>query len=414
MTKNKNSHQYKSMTRAICLYVKLVCPLTAGIMLMSTVSYAQPAKGASKFLGNITTGGNVRSDFNNYWNQITPENESKWASVEGSRDVMNWGGVDRVKNYAEQNNIPWKFHTLIWGSQHPGWIMGLSQSEQLAEITEWFDEAAKRYPDVDMIDVVNEAYDSHAPAPFKNALGGNGSTGFDWIIKSFQMARQRWPKAILIYNDYNNIEYGGEVAWTVKLIEAMKKANAPVDAIGCQAHDAWKCSTSQVKSNLDKLAATGLPIYITEYDIGEGDDAKQKQIMQEQFTMFWNHPKIVGVTYWGYVVGSTWRSGTGLLNSSGAERPSLTWLVDYVKKNLTPPNDFKLVVGIHTPQISFTPPFQEWSSRGATLPVQIIDLQGRKTAGTITAANLVSGTGVSQGYYIYKHDAFQYQTVIQK
>src|SRR5690625_5150678 len=42
------------------------------------------------FVGNITTNGQVRSDFIQYWDQITPENEGKWGSVEGSRDNYNW------------------------------------------------------------------------------------------------------------------------------------------------------------------------------------------------------------------------------------------------------------------------------------------------------------------------------------
>jgi endo-1,4-beta-xylanase len=263
---------------------------------------------------------------------------------------MNWRGGDNIANFAKQNKIPWKFHTLIWGSQYPKWMDGLSQNDQLKEITEWFDAAAAKYPVVTMIDVVNEAYEAnggkHAPPPFKNALGGNGSTGFDYIIKAFQMARQRWPKAILIYNDYNTIEYSNEVNWMVKLANAMKAANAPMDAIGCQAHDAYKLPTATIKANIDKLAATGYPIFITEYDIGETDDTRQKNIMQEQFTMFWNHPKVVGVTYWGYVVGRTWRNGTGLLNTNGTERPALTWLKNYVKANPNPPNDYPTMLNL--------------------------------------------------------------------
>src|SRR6186713_3669789 len=38
------------------------------------------------FVGNITTNGAVRSDFLQYWDQITPENEGKWGSVEATRD----------------------------------------------------------------------------------------------------------------------------------------------------------------------------------------------------------------------------------------------------------------------------------------------------------------------------------------
>jgi endo-1,4-beta-xylanase len=337
-----------------------------------------PAAGATKFLGNITSRGQVRDDFGKYWNQITAENEHKWSSVEGTRDRMSWTGGDRVANYAKTAGIPWKYHTLAWGSQYPSWITGLGTADQLAEVTELFDEAKKQYPNIPMIDVVNEAHPNHAPAPFKAALGGDGSTGYDWIIKCFQMARERWPNAILIYNDYNNIEYANEVNWTVGLINKMKEVKAPIDGIGCQAHDAYKINTATVKSNLDKLAATGLPIFITEYDIGYSDDTQQLNSMKDQFTMFWNHPSVVGVTYWGYVVGQTWRTGTGLLNSSGTERPALTWLVDYVKQNKTPQNKFPNILAQITTGIS-QPAAQPVSYRREFVPgMRIFDLQGRE------------------------------------
>jgi endo-1,4-beta-xylanase len=391
-----------------------------GIFLVAFSLQAQPAKGANKFLGNITTRGQVRSDYLKYWNQITGENETKWGSVEGSRDRMNWGGTDAIANYAKQNNIPWKFHTLIWGSQYPSWMNNLSQADQLAEITEWFDEAAKRYPDVPMIDVVNEAYEAnggkHAPFPFKNALGGNGTTGFDWIIKAFQMARQRWPKAILVYNDYNTIEYNNEVNWQVKMANAMKQANAPMDAIGIQAHDAYKIATATVKSNIDKLAATGYPILVSEYDIGQSNDATQKRIMEEQFTMFWNHPKIIGVTYWGYIVGSTWRDGTGLLTSNGTERPALTWLVDFVKKNPNPPNDFPdlinnggnsvAIIQQHSPvPITLQSSFSQ-DHRGN---VKVFNLQGKMTGSFYSNNPMPQASSImqSQGCYIVTKDNHQ-------
>ena len=341
----------------------------------------QPVVGANKFLGNITTSGAVRDDFGEYWNQITGENETKWASVEGSRDKMNWRGTDSIAAYAEAHGISWKFHCLIWGSQYPGWINGLSSTEQLEEITEWFDEAAERYPDVQMIDVINEAYPSHRPPPYKNALGGDGSTGFDWIITAFEMARERWPHAVLIYNDYNTIEWDSEVNWMVKLATALKEADAPMDAIGVQAHDVCNVSTSKVKDNIDKLAATGYPIIVSEYDIGRNNDDQQKKIMEEQFTMMWNHPKVAGITYWGYIVGRTWRNGTGLKHSNGNERPALTWLMDFVKENPDPPNDYlDLIPGLN---VGITGP-EHFSVSSTPVPVipgrcrpEFFDLQGR-------------------------------------
>jgi endo-1,4-beta-xylanase len=345
---------------------------------LAALAQTPPAAGANKFLGNITSRGQVRDDFGKYWNQITGENEHKWVSVEGTRDRMNWGGGDRVANYAKTAGIPWKFHTLVWGSQFPNWITGLSQSEQLQEVEEWFDEAKKQYPDIPMIDVVNEAHPNHAPAPFRNALGGNGTTGYDWIIKSFQMARERWPNAILIYNDFNNIEYSNEVNWTVGLINKMKEVNAPIDAIGCQAHDAYRINTATLKSNIDKLAATGLPIFITEYDVGYTDDTQQLNSVKDQFPVFWNHPSVVGVTYWGYVVGQTWRNGTGLMQSTGTERPALTWMVDYVKQNPNPQNKFPGFLQGKGTSIARGPSPAAGFRRENAPGMRIFDLQGRE------------------------------------
>lgn len=352
---------------------------------------AQPAKGANKFLGNITSRGQVRSDFGTYWNQITPENETKWGSVEGTRDRMNWAGADRVANYAKTAGIPWKFHTLAWGSQFPNWITGLSQADQLAEITEWFDETKAKYPDLPMFDVVNEAHPSHAPAPYANALGGGGSSGYEWIFKAFRMARERWPNAILIYNDYNNIEYNNEVNWTVSMINAAKAANVPIDAIGCQAHDAYKINTNTLKSNIDKLAATGLPIFITEYDIGYSDDTQQLNSIKDQFPVFWNHPSIVGVTYWGYIVGETWRTGTGLKTSSGTERPSLTWLMQYVKDNPNPENKFPNFLSKITASIDVEaakPALKKGNAKSALGQARIFDLNGREISSALGRGDL--------------------------
>ena len=53
----------------------------AAIAGFATVANAAMADGGAKFLGNITTGGQIRSDFAQYWNQITPENGCKWGSI---------------------------------------------------------------------------------------------------------------------------------------------------------------------------------------------------------------------------------------------------------------------------------------------------------------------------------------------
>ena len=59
------------------------------------------------------------------------------------------------------------------------------------------------------MDVANESIDGHqADTPYiKDALGGGGKTGYDWLIKAFELAYERWPDAILVYNDYNVLRW---------------------------------------------------------------------------------------------------------------------------------------------------------------------------------------------------------------
>ncbi|WP_437684809.1 endo-1,4-beta-xylanase [Sorangium sp. So ce176] len=285
--------------------------------------------GGGKFVGNITTGGQVRADLSRYWNQITPENEGKWGSVESTRDVMNWAGMDRIRNYAREKGIPYKGHTLVWGAQQPGWLNGLSQSEQRAEVEEWIQAFCQRYPDVAIIDVVNEP-PPHTTPVYMNALGGAGSSGYDWIVQAFKWARQYCPNAKLLLNDYNNIEYSNDNQNTINIVNRIRAAGAPIDGIGAQAHAAFSMSTSTVKGFLDRLAGTGLPVYITEYDINLANDTQQLNVMQSQFPMFYEHPSVKGITLWGYVSGQTWVANSGLMSSSGQMRPAMSWLMNYL------------------------------------------------------------------------------------
>ena len=155
---------------------------------------AQLAENKCKFLGNVIPG-TTPADFKNYWNQVTPENAGKWGSVEATRDEMNWTALDNAYNFAKENNLPFKQHTLVWGQQQPSWIGALSPEEQKEEVEEWIKAFCERFPETDFIDVVNEPL--HAVPNYSPALGGAGATGWDWVIWSFEKARQYCPNANL-------------------------------------------------------------------------------------------------------------------------------------------------------------------------------------------------------------------------
>lgn len=304
--------------------------VTLSLWLSPVGTHAQIATGQGKFLGNIIAG-SVPSNFGTYWNQVTPENSSKWGSVESTRNIMNWSQLDTAYNYARTNGFKFKAHTLVWGAQYPAWITTLSEADQRAEIEEWIRILAERYPDTWAIDVVNEPVKT--PLPFKNALGGDGATGWDWVITSFQIARQRFPNAKLFLNEYgteNDAVARGQMIAIVNLL----KARSLIDGIGIQGHyfNLDNMTAAQMTACLDAYAATGLDLYLTELDLRGPAQTEASQSAQYQviFPAIWTHASVKGVTLWGYIEGQTWRANTGILNSDGSERAAMAWLKSYV------------------------------------------------------------------------------------
>ncbi len=317
----------------------------AGLMFTADAQ-AQLSSNPDKFLGNITTYGSVNGggiEYATLWNQITCENETKWSSVEGNQGNFNWGGADNAYNYAKQHNFPFKFHTLVWGSQFPGWVKNLNVRKRKKAIEAWMDEIKRHYPDLEMIDVVNEAVEGHQADThyIKEALGGGGKTGYDWIITAFEMAYERWPNAILIYNDFNTFQWNTQQF--IDLVKTLRDAGAPIDAYGCQSHDLTDLSYStftQVEKDIQK--ALKMPMYITEYDIGTKDDNLQKQRYSEQIPYLWQKDYCAGITLWGYIYGATWidekdsqgnvitRGISGIIKN-GSDRPAMEWLRSYMQ-----------------------------------------------------------------------------------
>jgi endo-1,4-beta-xylanase len=233
---------------------------------------------------------------------------------------------------------------LIWGNQQPAWIETLPPAEQLEEIDEWFAALAERYPDLDTIEVVNEPLHDPPSTPgngggnYIQALGGTGQTGWDWVVTAFRMARQHFPSSELVLNDYSIINNPADVARYLQII-ALLQAEDLIDAVGEQGHAfSTRGSVDVMRTGLDSLAATGLPIYITELDIDGPTDEVQLFDYQRLFPLFWEHPGVYGVTLWGYRPGH-WRTAQGafLALAGGTERPALIWLREFLESPAVSP-----------------------------------------------------------------------------
>lgn len=281
----------------------------------------------NKFFGTAATSAADYAQFSPTFNQVTPGNAGKWGSVQSSGpDQWNWTDLDTAYQFAKANQIPFKFHTLIWGQQQPTWVTTLSAADQLAAIENWMAAVAARYPNIDLIDVVNEPL--HAVPGYKDALGGAGATGWDWVINAFQMARRHFPNAELILNDYSVIQDAASTSNLLTIVNLLKERGL-IDGIGEQGHfyERWP-SIDVLNTNLQSLAATGLPLYISELDVSDPNDSCQADRLGQLFKMFWDTPSVVGITHWGYLKGTMWRKDAWLVDGT-TPRQSLNWVECY-------------------------------------------------------------------------------------
>lgn len=297
------------------------------------------AAGQAKFLGSAHSPPQD-AGFLDYWNKVTPENAGKWGEVEAERGVMRWDGLDAAYRLAKDNDLPFQMHVMVWGNQQPEWIKPLPPQEQRAAIEAWFAAVAERYPGIDIVEVVNEplhdppSKDDDGGGNYIEALGGDGESGWDWILESFRLARAHFPDAQLMLNDYSITNTPDSTQRYLDIIRLLQ-AEDLIDVIGIQGH-AFSTTTdtpmSVHRDNLDALAATGLPIHVTEFDVDGPADEQQLANYQRIFPVFWEHPGVHGITLWGFRHG-LWRTEQGayLIDAEGNERPALAWLRDYVQ-----------------------------------------------------------------------------------
>ena len=351
--------------------LELVCTSTTHV----APAQSPIAAGKTKFLGNIYANHALpESEFIKYFNQVVSENNGKWGSIEGTRDVFNWTNIDIERQFALTNNMPYRFHVLLWGSQQPAWLTGLSDEEQIDEILEWFKGVSEHFSGpntLEYVEVVNEALNQppiYAPALTSlNTTLGTTPGPYDWVVNAFKLARSYFPaETKLMINEYR-IENESAFTNNYANIIALLKADNLVDVVGMQGHTfstkrygsgPFENVTANLAANLQTIADQCLPIMITEFDI-EGNsylnmsgqaivggtqaqkDSFQLSEYKRIFGLYWNHPSVVGITLWG------WRNGMWQSTSeaylfdqcTGLPRPALSVYLNDSIRNSNPPLD---------------------------------------------------------------------------
>lgn len=239
---------------------------------------------------------------------VTTENSMKWAYINPEPGKYRWEAADTLMNFAQQNDMTTHGHTLVWYAGLPQWVQTSETSERETLMYNFIDTMTERYPDVDIWDVVNEAFEEDGS--YRNSVWYQ-AMGKDHIHKAFIRTREQDPDATLIYNDYD-ISWAGpksDAAYT--LMQELLSSSVPIDGIGFQMHlDTGFNDIASVKERFAAFAALGLDIYITELDVSmlDGDsDQDQARIYGEVADACLAEPACKALQIWGITDRYSWR-----------------------------------------------------------------------------------------------------------
>lgn len=276
------------------------------------------------------------------FNVLTPENDMKHERLQPSRGVFDFTRADAMVEFAEQQGMKVRGHTLVWHNQNASWLADRSWTaeEAAALLDEHVTTVVGRYRGrVAAWDVVNEAVDDRGvlrPTPWA------GGAGRSYIEQAFRAARAADPDALLFYNDYS-LEWPGPKQDSVfALLRDLRERGVPVDGIGFQGHfevGGGTPSRHALRVAFDRFAALGLRVHVTELDIRvpvpatAGSLQTQAQNYRDVFEVCAQTPACDMVVTWGFTDLDSWvpghfpGKGAALLFDASIEPKPAYWAV---------------------------------------------------------------------------------------
>ncbi|MBT1695626.1 endo-1,4-beta-xylanase [Fulvivirgaceae bacterium PWU4] len=268
-----------------------------------------------------------------HFNSLTAENAMKMGPIHPEEGRYNWAPADAIVNFAQENGMRMRGHTLCWHNQTPDWLFvdkdgkTVSKEVLLQRLKAHITEVVTRYKGkIYAWDVVNEVIDDNDSKFYRDSKWYS-ICGEDFIAKAFQYAHEADPDALLFYNDYNT-ESPGKRDRIHQMVTALIDKGVPIHGIGLQGHwSIYEPSERELRFSIDKFAALGLKVQITELDVSVyplehsrreprpdepnkfTPEMEQKQITQYGmiFRVLRNYKdSVTGVTFWNVSDKHSW------------------------------------------------------------------------------------------------------------
>ncbi|MCW3013180.1 MAG: 1,4-beta-xylanase [Solirubrobacterales bacterium] len=252
-----------------------------------------------------------REDLAREFGGLTPENAMKWDALEPQRGSLHWAAADRAVDFAGKHDMTVRGHTLVWHAQLPAWIadgkLGAADLRQV--MRDHIATVMGRYKGrVRTWDVVNEVVADDGG--LRKSVWSD-TLGPVFVAEAFAAARRSDPKARLAINEIG-AESLGPKSDTLYRIAKELKARGLLDEVGFQSHFTLDGVPATMRKNLERFAALGLDVAITEADVRVRDPGTPEQlaVQGEVYADLVNTCRAVArchaLTVWGFTDRHSW------------------------------------------------------------------------------------------------------------
>ncbi|MGE5222997.1 MAG: endo-1,4-beta-xylanase [Omnitrophica WOR_2 bacterium] len=293
-----------------------------------------------------------------------------WSQYEPKPGMVEWQRFIPVLEWCLAHGVTPKGHPLVWpySAGVPEWLYGMPEGSvelliqaRVLDIVKGFEEF------IHIWDVTNEAVNhiswKEATHPdFRSryheqslwrGIPVNGAfkreipipEAADWVEKAFRWAYTANPRATLILNDYNQEIEPNVRQRFYELVKELQRRDTPVSGLGLQVHplNHWLWP-QQAWETLDLYAELNIPIHITElhqpsweqaieggWREGTWSEAAQAEYIEQLYRLFYGHPAVVSINYWGLSDRDIWIEKGGLVDDGYHPKPVFNALKKLIK-----------------------------------------------------------------------------------
>jgi endo-1,4-beta-xylanase len=257
----------------------------SGVSAFATPNVQSPASGPTEGLipyGSAVRAGALQSD-STYREAIiancqlvVAEGEMKWADIRPTRGEYRFEKADAIIDFARQNRLEVRGHTLAWYGGLPKWVDEISsRTEAEYELIDHIKTVVSRYRGViPSWDVVNEPLvDFPESAASLRPCVWTKYLGADYVPIALRTAAMVDPGARLVLNEYDVEFMGPRFAARRKallqLLRALRDRDVPLHGVGLQAHLFADRAIDRdgLQAFLAEITAMKLDVLITELDV---------------------------------------------------------------------------------------------------------------------------------------------------